>query len=291
MNKRVILGALMIICSAGILTPVGLAIIFWEYVKKAIKIDFYTIYLLIRFVVWLFIQLPLGVLKVSTHGISSTFHTGISAVTEKPMLSGTIFLGSMAFLSFIFTPSLISASNLGLGTILGSLQSFVFILFGAAALTIIIDTLIMELSGGDIAKVNPMDTGMAGAAQNLRGEAASVKESRGAFRDLESPESIGGEIEDVLEFWEQPDVKSIFGELGELLPGVGSGSQAAKSGATREAAKYGAEATEAAEGASLGPIFLVMIIFLIAQWLLVMVIIGSYVQLILPAIAGPVTGA
>lgn len=294
MNKRVILGALMIICSAGILTPVGIIIIFWEYFKKAIKIDFYTVYLVFRLIIWFFIQLPLGILKVSTEGISSALHKAISLLTEKPKLNGFLFLLSLIFFSFLFPDLLISSSEItDIGAIFDSLWSFIMVIGFAILTTILLDVIYVTFSSGEIAKIDPRDTTAAGhysgMKEGFQESAQGVKAGKKVYQDIE-PEKATEEVKDVLRFWEQDDIQAIIRQLEGLIPGLGGG-KAAKEGAETAAKRAGASAAETAGMGTLGAVFIVAIIFIVVQWLILIGVLGFYLQAIIPVVAGPVSGA
>lgn len=290
MNTRIVLGALLIICSFGTLTPIGIIIIFWEYFKKAIKIDFYTVYLVMRLIIWFVIQLPLGLLKVGTGAIGATFHKAISVLTHKPRLNGFFFVLSLSIALFLF-PTPAPSSFLDLGALASSLRSFVVILGFSTFSTILLDVTYVTLSGKEIAKINPADTSASeyysGMKGGLQESAEGVKTSKKVYNAID-PEEVEDTTEAVLKFWKEDDIQAILKSLGELLPGTSIGGKAA---AKKTAQKAGVEAAETLGMGTLGPVIVVAFVFVIVQWIALIIVLGAYLQFILPMIATPIMGA
>lgn len=295
MNKRILLGALMIVCSLGTLTPVGIVIIFWEYFKKAIKIDFYTVYLVMRLFIWLTIQLPLGLLKVSTEKISSAFHQAISAVTHRPKMNAVFFGFSLLISVFLFPNFMLSLSEItDLGAIMSSLWAFLKGIGFATLTTILLNVIYVTLSSNEIAKVDPRKTSAAGAYQGMsegfKESAEGVQTGEKVYRDID-PEKATKAATDVVKFWKEDDIQAILTSLSKMLPGVGKKAAKTK-GAKKAAARAGAEAVERVEMGTAGPtIFVAAFVILVVQWLVLLAIIGAYLNFIIPMIASPLLGA
>ncbi|MFB6115231.1 MAG: hypothetical protein ABEK04_02980 [Candidatus Nanohalobium sp.] len=88
----------------GIFPPFLFIIIFWKYVKLCVIFYFKMLYLIIRFPIWLFIQLPLHYLGVGVHKISNAFSKAYAVMKTKKKRYGLLF-GIIFFLTIqMFLP-------------------------------------------------------------------------------------------------------------------------------------------------------------------------------------------
>ncbi|PSH00904.1 MAG: hypothetical protein BRC30_01110, partial [Nanohaloarchaea archaeon SW_7_46_7] len=87
-----------LILGISVIFPFFLPIyIFWKYIKLCVKFYFKALYLIIRFPIWLFIQLPLHYLGLSMRKISEAFSDAYGVIMSKKKRYGLLF-GVLFFL-------------------------------------------------------------------------------------------------------------------------------------------------------------------------------------------------
>lgn len=267
----------------------------WKYVKFCIKIDLIVIYLIVRLPLWLFIQLPLYSLKVSTQKIDHFFSRGFNSFNRRRKLSVFLLIVFGAFFLFLFPTNLQEFNILSAYFWWNNLWAYIQILVSTIATVLIILSIIETYSGGVAQGEMPGEWARSelfaapGEAVGQSVESAQravggvreaqnkAKQAKGVYDDIRSAELDKGSLRSAV----PGDMKKVLADLAESM---GLDAAAAEGGTAA-----GAAATPL--GWLAIAVFLLALLLFIVQLGLVLFFFWSYLQFIAPVVLGPLTAA
>ncbi|MFT4892266.1 MAG: hypothetical protein ACI8Z7_000033 [Candidatus Nanohaloarchaea archaeon] len=265
----------------------------WKYVKFCIKVDLIVIYLIVRLPLWLFIQLPLYSLKISTQKIDHFFSQGFNALNRRRKLSAFLMIVFGAFFLFLFPTNMQELNILSAYFWWNNFWAYMRIIVGTVGTVMIILSLIETFSGqvaqgempGEWARSElfaaPGDAvgqGVDSAQRAVEGVQKGRKKAdqmKGVYKDIRSAELDKGALRSAV----PKDMTKVLADLAESM-GLRAG-----------AAEAGAAAASNPLGWLAVAVFLLAILIFVAQLVLVTVFFVGYLQFIAPIVLGPVTAA
>ncbi|MFB6175394.1 MAG: hypothetical protein ABEJ87_05505, partial [Candidatus Nanohalobium sp.] len=182
----------------GIFPPLFFVWIGWKYVKMCVLFYFKMLYLIIRFPIWLFIQLPLYYIGVGVHTISNAFSKAYGVMVAKKKRYGLLFGILLLFTIRTFLPhntdamvSFLTSATLILPLVFFIPFFFTFLVAAISAHFRMPDIARKEMPGG-------MNTGM----KRRTGQAARAAASAGAmgvkaYKNKEEIKAAKGTAEDL----------------------------------------------------------------------------------------------
>lgn len=286
-----LIGLMIITAPIGGILWVPLLFFGYKYVKLAIKLDFYTIYLAIRIPIWLLIQVPAHALKVGAgkitgffEGVLGRFRTNTRGMGSLMILGLILYFWLMPWpgdpvssvsqsISVLFSyilPGLVAALTFS-GTIAG-----IWNFFSDERIARSIHDTPEDVVGAK----EGVEGATAGLASNAASDIDSAKEAadkaKGVYDDIRAGETAAVEAKDLAAVLPS-DMAGVLTSLTDSLPfleGMIAGST------------------------SLGPALIAVIVVLfvllfvmVIQWAIVMFVFMSTLKVFMPLLAGPLMGA
>lgn len=265
----------------------------WKYVKFCIKVDLIVVYLIVRLPLWLFIQLPLYSLKLSTQKIDHFFSRGFNALNRRRKLSAFLMIVFGAFFLFLFPTNMQELNILSAYFWWNNVWAYMRIIVGTVGTVIIILSLIETFSGqvaqGEMpgkwarselfaAPGDAVGQSVDSAQRAVEGVQKGRKKAdqmKGVYKDIRSAELDKSALRSAV----PKDVTKVLTDLAESM-GLRAG-----------AAEAGAAVASNPLGWLAVAVFLLAILIFVAQLVLVTVFFVGYLQFIAPVVLGPVTAA
>jgi hypothetical protein len=288
----------------------------WKYIEMCIKVDFWTIYLIVS----VFTQLPIYLLIIRP-GIAGAhlferflggIHNGVEVLHSKPKKAG-IAMVLLSAVVFSFYP--LSIQNISIDTLTSNLTNFGIIIAIASFVSIILAALADKFYSGDLKtassekepSLDPMygPSGAGKAKEAAREGMRGMYESKEAAHEVaETTEKVTGKkpwvpenmtkaaskLKGSIPFMDSKSATKKAGKRAGKASRAGKAGKAAKAGKTAKAGKAVAGAGAALGGweaviALLVALILGLIIFVV-QFVAVMAIAGGIFYAYLPLLSG-----